>query len=51
MKETKRLKYQRLIKNYKDKLRISEIENTLSIYNSKTCDIKKFTEYISEKIR
>jgi hypothetical protein len=49
IKETKRLKYQRLIKNYKDKLGISEIENTLSIYNSKTCDIKKFIEYISEK--
>ena len=49
VKETKRLKYQRLIKNLKDRLGICEIENTLSIYNSKTCDIEKFKKYIEEK--
>merc|ERR1711988_1246629 len=49
VKETKRLKYQRLIKNLKDRLGISEIENTLSIYNSKTCDIEKSKKYIEEK--
>lgn len=49
VKETKRLKYQRLIKNLKDTLKIYEIENTLSIYNSKTCDIEKFKKYIEEK--
>ena len=49
VKETKRLKYQRLIKNLKDTLGICEIENTLSIYNSKTCDIEKFKIYIEEK--
>ena len=49
VKETKRLKYQRLIKNLKDTLKICEIENTLSIYNSKTCDIEKFKKYIEEK--
>jgi hypothetical protein len=47
--ETKRLKYQRLIKNWKDKLGISTIENELSNYNSKTCDIDKFKIYITEK--
>ncbi len=47
--ETKRLKYQRLIKNYKDKLGILLIENELSQYNSKTCDINKFETYITEK--
>ena len=49
VKETKRLKYQRLIKNLKDTLKICEIENTLSIYNSKTCDIEKFKKFIEEK--
>ena len=49
VKETKRLKYQRLIKNLKDTLGISKIENTLSIYNSKTCDFDKFKKYIEEK--
>jgi len=46
VKETKRLKYQRLIKNIKDTLGICEIENTLSSYNSKTCDLQKFKKYI-----
>ena len=49
IKETKRLKYQQLIKNYKDTLGICDIENTLSIYNSKTCNIEKFKKYIEEK--
>lgn len=46
VKETKRLKYQRIIKNLKDTLGICEIENTLSNYNSKTCDLQKFKHYI-----
>ncbi len=49
VKATKRLKYQRLIKNLKDSLGITEIENTLSNYNSKTCNLNKFNEYIEEK--
>jgi hypothetical protein len=49
VKETKRLKYQRLIKNLKDELGICEIENTLSAYNSKTCNLTKFKKYIEEK--
>jgi len=49
VKETKRLKYQRLIKNLKDTLGICEIENTLTSYNSKTCDLQKFKKYIEEK--
>ena len=47
--KTKRLKYQTLIKNYKDKNGITEIENKLSIYNSKSCDYKKFKKYIKNK--
>ena len=47
--KTKRLKYQRLIKNYKDDKGISEIENELSEYNSKTCNLEKFIEYINKK--
>jgi hypothetical protein len=51
IKETKRIKYSSLLKNYKDKQHITEIENTLSLFNSKTCDIEKFKEYIKEKLR
>ena len=41
IKETKRIKYSSLLKNYKDKQHITAIENTLSLFNSKTCDIEK----------
>ena len=51
IKETKRIKYSSLLKNYKDKQNITEIENTLSLFNSKTCDIEKFKEYIKEKLK
>lgn len=49
VRESKRLKYQRLIKNYKDKLGICEIENKLSDYNAKTCNLIKFKKYIEMK--
>jgi hypothetical protein len=48
-KLTKRLKYQRLIQNYKDKNDISKVENELSKYNSRTCDFEKFKEFIKNK--
>jgi hypothetical protein len=51
IRETKRLKYQALLKNYKDKLNITTRENTLSAFNSKTCNLEKFKEYITEKIK
>ena len=51
IRETKRLKYQALLKNYKDKLNITTRENTLSVFNSKTCNLEKFKEYITEKIK
>ena len=51
IKETKRIKYSSLLKNYRDKQHITEIENTLSLFNSKTCDIEKFKEYIKEKLK
>jgi len=51
IKETKRIKYSSLLKNYKDKQRITEIENTLSLFNSKTCEIEKFKQYIKEKLK
>jgi len=50
IKETKRLKYQSLLKNYKDKIHITETEETLNKYNSKSCIIDKFKEYISKKM-
>ena len=50
IKETKRLKYQSLLKNYKDKIHITETEETLNKYNSKSCNIDKFKEYITKKM-
>ena len=50
IKETKRLKYQSLLKNYKDKIHITENEETLNKYNSKSCNIDKFKEYITKKM-
>ena len=51
LKETKRLKYQSLLKNYKDRIGITKIEEGLNKYNSKTCNVEKFQEYITEKIK
>ena len=51
LKETKRLKYQALLKNYKNKIEITKIEEGLNKYNSKTCNIEKFQEYITAKIK
>ena len=51
LKETKRLKYQSLLKNYKKKIGITKIEEGLNKYNSKTCNIEKFQEYITKKIK
>jgi len=50
LKSTKRLKYQSLLKNYKDKIGITEIERELNKYNSKSCIIEKFQEYITAKL-
>ena len=49
--ETKRIKYQSLIHNFKDSLGITEKENMLSSFNSKTCNLEKFKAYISEKLK
>jgi uncharacterized protein YrzB (UPF0473 family) len=51
LKETKRLKYQSLLKNHKDKIGITKIEEELKQYNSKTCNIEKFKAYINTKIK
>ena len=51
LKETKRLKYQALLKNYKDRIEITKTEEGLNKYNSKTCDIENFQEYITAKIK
>lgn len=48
---TKRLKYQRLLQNYRNKNDISNIENELSNYNSKTCKYDAFKLFISNKNR
>jgi len=51
LKETKRLKYQALLKNYRNEIGITEIERGLSQCNTKTCQIEKFQNYITEKIK
>ena len=48
--ETKRLKYQNILKKYKDELNITSKENELSSYNSKSCNIIKYNEFITKKI-
>jgi hypothetical protein len=50
LKSIKRLKYQALLKNYKDKIGITKIEQELNKYNSKSCSIEKFQEYIMAKL-
>ncbi len=47
--ETKRLKYQRLLQNYKNKNGITETESQLSSVNSKSCSWGKFKDYIKKK--
>ena len=49
LKETKRLKYQTLIENHKDRLGITVEEQKLTNENSKTCNIEKFKSYIKTK--
>ena len=50
LKGTKRLKYQRLLHNYKNKLKIPSLETQLSGFNSKSCDRIEFTEYLHKKL-
>lgn len=49
--KTKRLKYQQLNKNYKDKNGITKIENELTQFNSKTCIYNNFKDFIKNKNR
>lgn len=48
--ETKRLKYQKILKKYKDELHITSKENELSLFNSKSCNINNFIDFINKKI-
>ena len=48
--ETKRLKYQKILKKYKDELEITSKENELSSYNSKSCNIDNYNNFITKKI-
>jgi hypothetical protein len=45
----KRFKIQKNIEKYKKDKNITEVENNLSNYNSKSVNIKKFSEYILNK--
>jgi hypothetical protein len=49
LKITKRLKYQKLLQNYKNKNNIFTLENILTGYNSKTCNYDEFKKFIRIK--
>ena len=49
IKKIKRLKYNKLLQNYRDKNGTSKKENKLSFFNSRTCNYEKFKEYILNK--
>ena len=51
LRETKRLKYHALLKNYKDKIGISAVEEELNQYSAKTCDLEKFQQYVTKKLQ
>ena len=51
LRETKRLKYNALLKNYKEKIGISAIEEELNQYSAKTCDLDKFQQYVTKKLQ
>ena len=48
--ETKRLKYQTILKKYKDELNITPIENELSSFNSKSCNLTNYNNFITKKL-
>jgi hypothetical protein len=48
--ETKRLVYQNKLKKYKHHLGITETENELSSYNSKSCNLDAYKSFIEKKI-
>jgi hypothetical protein len=50
MHETKQAKYARLLHNLRIKEGIIPIENTLSNYNSKTCNLSLFKAYMFKKV-
>lgn len=49
MKRSKRLEYNELLTNLREKLGITEQENTLAGYNSKSCDYNTFKDYLTKK--
>ncbi len=51
VKKTRRLKYEKLLQNYKNKNNIINIETELSNYNSRSCNIEKIKNYILNKNR
>ena len=49
IKETKRLKYRRTINNKRKKMGITEQEDELKMYNSKSCNYVNYKEYVRKK--
>lgn len=49
LRETKRLIYKEKLDKYREKNGIFEIEKSMNDYNSKSCNLKEFKEYITMK--
>jgi hypothetical protein len=49
LRETQRLKHQKIINNFKDENNLKEIETSISDKNSKTCNYVKFKQYLKAK--
>lgn len=49
LKETQRLKHQRIINNYKNQHKLKEEETKISQENSKTCNYDKFMKFLKVK--
>ena len=49
LKETERLKNQKIINKYKNQHNLKSVETTISTENSKTCNYEKFMKYIKIK--
>lgn len=51
IKDCKRLKYQRLLQNHRNRLGVTKKETELSSLNSKSCDPDTFQKFVREKNR
>lgn len=51
LRETQRLKHQKIINDFKNENNLKGIETSISDQNSKTCNYVKFKQYWKQKIK